>query len=638
MPADTLPYLTYLLLPGPDPLRASGADVPSIASLTVIVSNSGTERVECSSITVSLLVGTAAKDFASDATGIGTVRPDGWNASVSGGSIIFQPASPVLIGKDSLTFVVTDITVNEQPGATAVSVIEVASVAGQPAQTGRIAISLAKFPAGFTLSGPVADPLVVASGGGSTISWTGSAASYTLTYDAGTGAPVVVPGLPASWSYTASGLIGPQPVIFTLGVKVPVPGADQPVSLQRQVGVTIEPVAPTITRFTASLSHEQVSFRWATQNAVSCQIDGFPTLLVPNGTAPFTAPLGTEYTLSAMAQSGLSATSSTWALTWGVLQPTGWVAGPATAVAVTQDGRYLYIGNLNDNGLGGPPGGTITMYDTRTWATVVETTSYGASTLLLSPDGSMLCAAVSSVDNEGYGVVFLDAKLLTYIGETQAQTNADLMATDVTGATLFGVGLGAPSFWAFATANGQLQVSSSAVSGIATGIATSPVEDVVFAAQQQPNQVHAIDITTGGVVRSTTLADVPGPLVASPDGAQLYVTQVNAQAVLVLDSTTFAILQTIPCGGAPLAITLSIDGKRLFIVAGMTQGTAVTVIDTKTFAARQTMPVQNAMPASVVSAPAVGRLYIVGGPADSSGNPSGLVSVVAITGATTETS
>src|SRR5258707_11994417 len=114
--------LTYALFTNPALLQAG-----SEADLTVVVSNSSSRAVACTSISFDFLEGTNSKDFFSDAKGIGTTPPAGWIISQSGSVFTAKPDAPAngKIGGAGLTFVFSNIKVNDQVGTTNLTITDV---------------------------------------------------------------------------------------------------------------------------------------------------------------------------------------------------------------------------------------------------------------------------------------------------------------------------------------------------------------------------------------------------------------------------------------------------------------------------------------------------------------------------------
>ena len=95
--------LSYALLDQPQPAPGRRAD----ATLTLVVSNDGSQIVDCTQIMVILPVGSNAKDLTADA-GLLTQVPAGWDATGIGGVVTLTPDTPpAQIGREGLAFVVS---------------------------------------------------------------------------------------------------------------------------------------------------------------------------------------------------------------------------------------------------------------------------------------------------------------------------------------------------------------------------------------------------------------------------------------------------------------------------------------------------------------------------------------------------
>lgn len=250
------PLLTYKVHSDPDPIQASSSeDGASLASLRIIVSNTTSKAIACESISFSFLVGTNAKDFFSDSTGIGTTVPNGWTITQSGGVFTATPDTRhQKIGAAGLLFEISDIKVNEQIGTTDMTITEVAN-----GKTGEQVVELAKFPPQFEVGDLDADPDIVNQGENTTLSWSGSdGGDYELQYADSDGNIVSITHpkdepdqpLPGSGSYTVENLEH-DPTNFYLIVTVPAPGQDKPLTVKRSFSVQVIIPQVKITSFTA---------------------------------------------------------------------------------------------------------------------------------------------------------------------------------------------------------------------------------------------------------------------------------------------------------------------------------------------------------------------------------------------------
>jgi hypothetical protein len=272
--ADTL--LTYAVSSNPDPIQASQqTGSPSLAILTIIVSNDTHRLIECQSISFGFLKGTDAKDFFSDATGIGASVPTGWSLKQSGSLFTATPdKSPAPIGADGMVFVLSNIEVNQQVGTTDMTVTETTS-----GNTGTLAYPLSKFPQQFEVGELTADPPTINRGESTTLSWSGTGgATYELQYEDADGNTVTVTHvkdepnqpLPANGNYTIDDL--QQDTTFYLIVTLAVPGQEQPLKAIRFFPVIVTQPPPSICYFRPQGCTDKTCVIYASEFVLEWQI------------------------------------------------------------------------------------------------------------------------------------------------------------------------------------------------------------------------------------------------------------------------------------------------------------------------------------------------------------------------------
>lgn len=298
--SDTL--LTYSVSTDPDPIQASPVQGnPSTTTLTIVASNNTHHIITCKSITFSFPVGTNAKDFSSDTTGISTTRPTGWSISQSGGVFTATPNTPAdgNIGAAGLSFVLSGIKVNQQPGTFDLTITEVTEPGDR---SGVQTIPLGKFPPQFAVKDLTAKPLSVGPGGSTTLMWSGSpGATYSLEYND----IIITKGkdgqlLPPIGSYTVDNL--QSDTTFNLVVTYQVPGQDQPMTVERSRPVSV--VRAQIVQFIAfplTLGQGAMcNLQWTT-NADQCYLDpGSQSVAAPSGSTSMPIPASTNLTLTAI--------------------------------------------------------------------------------------------------------------------------------------------------------------------------------------------------------------------------------------------------------------------------------------------------------------------------------------------------
>lgn len=272
--------LSYIVHTNPDPLQASPqTGDPSLATLTIVVSNSKGHIVNCKSIRFSFLKGTNAKDFFVDSTGIAASHPAGWALTQNGGLFTATPDTTKdgEIGPAGLTFVLSKIKVNQQPGTTNLAITEETA-----SHLGTLNYPLAKFPEQFTIGSLTADPPVISPGQSTTLSWSGSSdATYALEYldkDDNTVIITHVKGdpsqpLPSTGSYTVDGLM--QDTTFYLTVTMSVPGQDQPLKAVRFFPVIVKSLPPVIEYFRAHGCTASDCFIYSDEFMLEWKIDNF---------------------------------------------------------------------------------------------------------------------------------------------------------------------------------------------------------------------------------------------------------------------------------------------------------------------------------------------------------------------------
>jgi hypothetical protein len=248
--------LTYAILTNPDPLQ-----VPQYSGqtsrLTLDVSNSGSEIVNCASIVVTLPGPSQnAQDLTNSFVGIGVQVPldqqtqqPTWQVSQSGGEFTLTPLTMAAgqIGAQGVYFIFDNIAVNDQPGTCSISIAEIASTSVQPCGTRSAPpILLNKWPEQFSISDPTATPTSVNYGNPTVIKWmvTGSNVTCELLYDPDGNGQLTVPVANVG-QYVSNNLTNPNPVVFTLQVTATVSGQSQPMILQEQVTVSVVP-QPTV--------------------------------------------------------------------------------------------------------------------------------------------------------------------------------------------------------------------------------------------------------------------------------------------------------------------------------------------------------------------------------------------------------
>jgi len=109
------------------------------------------------------------------------------------------------------------------------------------------------------------------------------------------------------------------------------------------------------------------------------------------------------------------------------------------------------------------------------------------------------------------------------------------------------------------------------------GISLTPDGRLLFAVHVLGEQLSAVDLRSGRVLRTVNLPAEAYTSIVSADGKTLYVSLWGGARVLVFDTESVEQTAEIPVGEHPNALVLSPDGSRLFVACANTN--AVWVVD-----------------------------------------------------------
>ncbi|CAO5171588.1 conserved hypothetical protein [Frankia sp. AiPs1] len=190
---EAAPLLDYTLAFDPDPIQAGR---PCTLRVTA---RAGNTPVYVRKTVLTLPIGTGATTLTASPSGIrrlavtGGDHPhqgEGWRiAAPSGGSFTATPtlARGWLLAVTPLTFGLADIAVNTAPGTAELQIAEDSSLDGSSWQTRTTRLALPKFPANFFFADFRPDTMLVPNGGHAVLSWNGSPAVYTMTWQSHSG-------------------------------------------------------------------------------------------------------------------------------------------------------------------------------------------------------------------------------------------------------------------------------------------------------------------------------------------------------------------------------------------------------------------------------------------------------------------
>ena len=182
--------LDYAISTSPDPLQASPLQGnPSIAALTIVVSNGTTDPIYCDRITFSFDIGPLAQNLTNVGKGIlcAASPSDQWRiAGNDEGVFVATATKPEYreITTNGLVFQIYNVQVNQQVGTFAFNVDEHSSPDNITYQDHYNTYNIAKFPYGFFVNNFIANKPQVQNGETALLTWIGSdLATYTILYD-----------------------------------------------------------------------------------------------------------------------------------------------------------------------------------------------------------------------------------------------------------------------------------------------------------------------------------------------------------------------------------------------------------------------------------------------------------------------
>lgn len=283
------------------------------------------------------------------------------------------------------------------------------------------------------------------------------------------------------------------------------------------------------------------------------------------------------------------------------------------AIAISPDGRYLYISNQSSS--------AMSVVDTDT-DTVTATIPVGATPfgVAVSPDGRRVYVA-----NDGQGnVAVIDTATNTVIATSESGDNrAIAVAVNPNGRRVYVTTYSGNVVSVIDTARNTVIASIPVVGP--SRLAVTPDGRHLYVSSTDDSgrgSTAVVDITTNRV--TTTIPAGGDEVSMAPDGHHAYVIgngDGGASTLSVIDTGTNAVISTISAGYYSYDLAVSTDGRRIYAIDGGYGN--LLVIDTAANTVVATIPVPN--PEAIALSPDGQRAYVVndGDP----GNP-GTVSVI----------
>ncbi len=295
--------------------------------------------------------------------------------------------------------------------------------------------------------------------------------------------------------------------------------------------------------------------------------------------------------------------------------------GASNGVAITPDGRFVYVPNL---GTGQPYSPSVAIVDTSTnkvTGSIPLATNLNPGFVQVSPDGSTVWVSEFPLYNNVSPAVIV---ISTATNKIAGQVTLLKKATP--GAIVFSPD-GARA-WVVAGGSAvdevdvmhQQAVSEITALGSVNGPSVSPNGRILLLPNTGDSQVAAIgqsggkrlaDVSVGAMDWSTSqLFSQYGGAAVSSDGERAYVTNYASSNLSIVDTTSKEVIASVETGSSPVGVAVSPDGADAYVANSFSN--SVTVIDTKTFATRRIALPHHTYPSSIAISPDGARVYVAG--------------------------
>jgi YVTN family beta-propeller protein len=239
-------------------------------------------------------------------------------------------------------------------------------------------------------------------------------------------------------------------------------------------------------------------------------------------------------------------------------------AGRATGVAVSPDGRRLYVVNGWT--------GAITEVDPATGAVLDRLfTQVQLSHAAMRPDGQRLYVSASG------GVAVVDPRNFRLVAAVKVPGQPQGLAVHPNNQILYVANAQDGTVGVVDTAT-AFQTSVVQVGGLPQHLAISPDGRRLYVSsmrlgEQTPGTLSVIDTTTNQVVGTMSAGRGAGSIAVTPDGATVYLALAKEGSVAVIDAATMTLRERLPINAPSVAIAPG--DPRVFLATG----TTTTVLD-----------------------------------------------------------
>lgn len=506
---------------------------PSFARLDVGVSNRTGRAVECGWIVVEIAIDGSGSALTADpaVVTVNSSRPGEWEISPIDGDPGKFRAVPVppnvgLGAGGSVSFRLSNIVVNEEPGLTKLRVIELTDARGETS------LDVNKVRSSVEIERFVAVPATVSPGGSSLLSWrTRDSAMVTLAWDDQC-EPVepkdsrqVEPRDSTMYTLTAQGQTGPDV------------SATQWVVVNRVEIVSFDGPPGAV------LQGGEAKLSWRTRNAVRCELwqGGVPLdREAPSETSDYPVRPRkdpTVYWLYAYDGAGNRTSASIavylfrmkLALT-GRLQVTP-APGGVTGLVASPDGRRLYVvGSIGRSGL---VPNTLFVIDLDERA-IVDQFDIGMSwgSAAISADGALIYVT----QREQNRLRVIDVAARAVVDHIPVGGPSGIVRLSLDGRKIFALSTSPARLSILDSANPGARADV-AVGGGARDVAVSNDTSRVYVSSASDNAVSVVDVREARQVHSVPIVSFPWGVAALQDGSRVYAVGSSNNVVSIIDTT-----------------------------------------------------------------------------------------------------
>jgi YVTN family beta-propeller protein len=291
---------------------------------------------------------------------------------------------------------------------------------------------------------------------------------------------------------------------------------------------------------------------------------------------------------------------------------------PASGVAVTPDGKFLYTTILETS----ESTGNLTIVNANTGAvtqTIPLAPGYFPYLVTITPDGTQAwlgeykatggASRIEVVSTSTFALTGFALPPNSFPGNVVFSPNSTTAYLTVSGGQVD----------EYKVAEQQLVAVTTSAGGAGTP-AISPDGTLLIIPNSGGSALTAIDAATEKPLTATGVgsmevfnsfnSDIFGGVAVSADGTRVYLTNYSSQTLSAIDTASKKLIKSVPVGSEPLALVVSPDNSKVYVANSSSD--SVSVIATSTFKV-ETISLPGALygyPSSIAITPDGTRLYV----------------------------